>query len=79
MPEDNVIRKLVRPHGDVDPHPEPEHLLLTHDSDISSPEKCEHSTIIQYENSFEIRPYCKVRTFIETKVAAINCGDLTHY
>src|ERR1035438_6522157 len=56
-----------------------EHLLLTHDNDIWSPTQCEHLTNLLYENSFEIHPYCKVRTFIETEVAAINCGDLTHY
>jgi hypothetical protein len=57
----------------------PEHLLLKHDNDIWSPRQGEHLTNLQYENSSEIRPYRKVRTFIETKVAAINCGDLTHY
>ena len=63
----------------VNPDIVPEHLPLTHDIDILSPRQCEHLTNLQYVNSSEIRPYRKVRTFIETKVAAINCGDLTYY
>ena len=51
--------------------------LLTHDNDISSPIRYEHLANLQYVNSFAFLPYCKVRAFIETKVAAINCGDLT--
>lgn len=54
-----------------------EYPLLAHDNDIWSPKLCEHLTNLQYVSSFEIRPYRKVNTFIETKVAAINCGDLT--
>ena len=56
-----------------------EYPLLAHDNDIWSPKQCEHLTNLQYVSSFEIRPYRKVKTFIETKVAAINCGDLTFY
>jgi len=52
--------------------------LLTHDNDTWSPILCEHLANLQYENSFAFLPYRKVRAFIETKVAAINCGDLTH-
>ena len=63
----------------VNPDTVSEHLLLTHDNDILLPIQGVHLTNLQYVNSFVIRPYCKVRTFIETKVAAINCGDLTHY
>ena len=58
---------------------EPEHRLLTHGNDIWSPKLCEHLANLQYESSFGNLPYRKFRTFIETKVAAINCGDLTHY
>jgi hypothetical protein len=57
----------------------PEHLLSTHDNDILLPKQREHLASLQYESSFENLPYRKFRTFIETKVAAINCGDLTHY
>ncbi len=57
----------------------PGHLLLEHDNDIWSPILCEHLTNLQYENSYENLPYRKSRTFIEPKVAAINCGDLTNY
>ena len=51
--------------------------LLTHDNDTWSPIRCEHLANLQYVNSFAFLPYRKVRAFIETKVAAINCGDLT--
>lgn len=57
----------------------PGHLLSEHDNDIWSPIQCEHLTNLQYENSYENLPYRKSRTFIEPKVAAINCGDLTNY
>ena len=57
----------------------PEHRPLTHDNDTWLPIQGEHLANLQYENSSEIRPYRKIRTFIESKVAAINCGDLTHY
>src|ERR1035441_5634023 len=41
--------------------------LLKHDSDIWSPKLYEHSSCLQYENSFDNFPYCKTNNFIETK------------
>ena len=52
--------------------------LSTHDNDTSSPTQYEHSTYLQYERSFYMHPYCKCRTFLETKVAAMKLRGFNH-
>ena len=54
-----------------------EHPLLIHDNDTWSPILYERLANLQYVNPFEILPYRKFITFIETEVAAMNCGDST--
>ncbi len=55
-----------------------EHHLSKHGNDISLPKLYESLTNLPYENHDDIIPYGKVNMFIQTKVTAINCGDLTY-
>jgi hypothetical protein len=47
-------------------------------SDISLPKPSEHLANLRYESLVAFLPFRKVKKFIQTKVAAINCGVLTY-
>jgi hypothetical protein len=52
-------------------------LLSRHDTYILQPIPSELSIDLLNVNSCDILPFCKSTNFIETKVTAINCRDLT--
>jgi hypothetical protein len=53
-------------------------LLSIRGNDISLPIPNARSTNLLYGSLFAFLPYCKVRTFIQTKGTAINCGVSTY-
>jgi hypothetical protein len=55
-----------------------EHRLSKHGNGISLPTLYERLANLPYGNHDDILPYDKVNKFIQTKVAAINCGVLTY-
>ena len=56
---------------------EPEGPLSKPGSDTWSPKLCDNSNCLLNESSFENPTFNKAKTFIETKVTAINCRVLT--
>ena len=52
--------------------------LSKHDNDISLPKLYDMLDYLLYVNSFDILPYCKSKTFIETKVAAMKLQGFNH-
>jgi hypothetical protein len=55
-----------------------EHRLSKHGNGISLPKLYVRLTNLPYGNRDDIIPYLKVKKFIQTIVAAINCGVLTY-
>ena len=53
------------------------HHLAIHDTDIWLSKQCERLNDLYYKNYSYILTWSKNNNFIETKVAAINCGVLT--
>ncbi len=53
-------------------------LLVIQDNDTSLPKPNELSFDLHYGSFFDIQPYCKSKTFIETKVAAMKLQGFNH-